>query len=388
MKNTFRDYSLLKETKKSIPLFYPHIPKNAKKAVSKVLSTRWLGQGPLVDKFENVFSNKFCSKLPTVAVGSGTDALHLSYILSGIKKNDEIICPVFTCTATNIPLLYIDAKIKFADIDPITFNISIEHVEKLITKKTKAIIPLHYAGIPCEQKEVYELAKKHNLRIMEDCCHAIGTKIKGKKIGSYGDIAVFSFDPVKTITSIDGGCIIVNDKKEKKIAENLRLLGMNKDTIERYKNKRAWIYDVVSEGYRYHMTNILASIGISQLNRLDEFITSRQKICKLYNESFREIPDLVTPKSDFNDISPFIYTPRILNQRREKFIDHMNKLKIDIGIHWNPIHRFSYFSKSKKDELSITNKIADEICTIPLHSNMRSEHVNRVINGVKSFFKS
>jgi dTDP-4-amino-4,6-dideoxygalactose transaminase len=223
---------------------------------------------------------------------------------------------------------------------------------------------------------------------MEDCCHAIGTKIKGKKIGSYGDIAVFSFDPVKTITSIDGGCIIVNDKKEKKIAENLRLLGMNKDTIERYKNKRAWIYDVVSEGYRYHMTNILASIGISQLNRLDEFITSRQKICKLYNESFKEIPDLVTPKSDFNDISPFIYTPRILNQRREKFIDHMNKLKIDIGIHWNPIHRFSYFSKSKKDELSITNKIADEICTIPLHSNMRSEHVNRVINGVKSFFKS
>jgi dTDP-4-amino-4,6-dideoxygalactose transaminase len=323
-----------------------------------------------------------------LATNSATSALHLGLKVMGIKPGDEVITPSFNCIADAQAIGWVGAKVVLCDIKEKDLGIDCEKAKKLITKKTKAIIPLHYAGIPCEQKEVYELAKKHNLRIMEDCCHAIGTKIKGKKIGSYGDIAVFSFDPVKTITSIDGGCIIVNDKKEKKIAENLRLLGMNKDTIERYKNKRAWIYDVVSEGYRYHMTNILASIGISQLNRLDEFITSRQKICKFYNESFREIPDLVTPKSDFNDISPFIYTPRILNQRREKFIDHMNKLKIDIGIHWNPIHRFSYFSKSKKDELSTTNKIADEICTIPLHSNMRSEHVNRVINGVKSFFKS
>jgi dTDP-4-amino-4,6-dideoxygalactose transaminase len=162
---------------------------------------------------------------------------------------------------------------------------------------------------------------------------------------------------------------------------------MNKDTIERYNNKRAWIYDVVSEGYRYHMTNILASIGISQLKRLDEFILSRQNTCKLYNESFKNIPGLIIPQTDYNDISPFIYTLRILNKKREKFIDHMNKLKIDVGIHWNPIHRFSYFSKVKKSDLSITNKIADEICTIPLHSNMNSENIERIINGVKTFFK-
>tara|TARA_B100000953_G_scaffold285565_1_gene266272 strand:+ start:1169 stop:2296 length:1128 start_codon:yes stop_codon:yes gene_type:complete len=373
----------------NIPVFAPCLGIDTMKHLTDALDVGWLGMGSTTKRFEDNLSKYFnLKKRFVLATNSATSALHLGLKVMGIKPGDEVITPSFNCIADAQAIGWTGAKVVLCDIKEKDLGIDCEKAKKLITKKTKAIIPLHYAGIPCEQKEVYELAKKHNLRIMEDCCHAIGTKIKGKKIGSYGDIAVFSFDPVKTITSIDGGCIIVNDKKEKKIAENLRLLGMNKDTIERYKNKRAWIYDVVSEGYRYHMTNILASIGISQLNRLDEFITSRQKICKLYNESFREIPDLVTPKSDFNDISPFIYTPRILNQRREKFIDHMNKLKIDIGIHWNPIHRFSYFSKSKKDELSITNKIADEICTIPLHSNMRSEHVNRVINGVKSFFKS
>ena len=373
----------------NIPVFAPCLGIDTMKHLTDALDVGWLGMGSTTKRFEDNLSKYFnLKKRFVLATNSATSALHLGLKVMGIKPGDEVITPSFNCIADAQAIGWTGAKVVLCDIKEKDLGIDCEKVKKLITKKTKAIIPLHYAGIPCEQKEVYELAKKHNLRIMEDCCHAIGTKIKGKKIGSYGDIAVFSFDPVKTITSIDGGCIIVNDKKEKKIAENLRLLGMNKDTIERYKNKRAWIYDVVSEGYRYHMTNILASIGISQLNRLDEFITSRQKICKLYNESFKEIPDLVTPKSDFNDISPFIYTPRILNQRREKFIDHMNKLKIDIGIHWNPIHRFSYFSKSKKDELSITNKIADEICTIPLHSNMRSEHVNRVINGVKSFFKS
>ena len=373
----------------NIPVFAPCLGIDTMKHLTDALDVGWLGMGSTTKRFEDNLSKYFnLKKRFVLATNSATSALHLGLKVMGIKPGDEVITPSFNCIADAQAIGWTGAKVVLCDIKEKDLGIDCEKAKKLITKKTKAIIPLHYAGIPCEQKEVYELAKKHNLRIMEDCCHAIGTKIKGKKIGSYGDIAVFSFDPVKTITSIDGGCIIVNDKKEKKIAENLRLLGMNKDTIERYKNKRAWIYDVVSEGYRYHMTNILASIGISQLNRLDEFITSRQKICKFYNESFREIPDLVTPKSDFNDISPFIYTPRILNQRREKFIDHMNKLKIDIGIHWNPIHRFSYFSKSKKDELSITNKIADEICTIPLHSNMRSEHVNRVINGVKSFFKS
>ena len=372
----------------TIPVFAPCLGLDTMKHLTDALDVGWLGMGKTTKQFEDDLSSYFnLKKRHVLATNSATSALHLGLKVMGIKPGDEVITPSFNCIADAQAIGWTGAKVVLCDIHEKDLGIDCKKAEKLITKKTKAIIPLHYAGIPCDQTEVYQLAKKYNLRVMEDCCHATGTKINGKKIGSYGDIAVFSFDPVKTITSIDGGCIIFNDDKEKEILENLRLLGMNKDTIERYSNKRAWIYDVVSEGYRYHMTNILASIGISQLKRLDEFILSRQKTCKLYNESFKNIPGLIIPQTDYDDISPFIYTLRILDGRREKFIDHMKKLKIDIGIHWNPIHRFSYFSKVKKSDLSITNKIADEICTIPLHSNMNFENIERIINGVKTFFK-
>ena len=372
-----------------IPVFYPHIGIDTMKHLTDALNVGWLGMGATSKEFEDNLSKYFnLKKRFVLATNSATSALHLGLKIIGIKPGDEVITPSFNCVADAQAIHWTGGKPVLCDIKEDNLGIDCRKAEKLITKKTKAIIPLHYAGIPCDQDEVYDLAKKYNLRIMEDCCHAIGTKINKKKIGSYGDIAVFSFDPVKTITSIDGGCIIAEDKKEKEMLEYLRLLGVNKDTVERYKNKRTWIYDVVSEGYRYHMTSILASIGISQLKRLDEFIKSRQEVCKLYNESFEDISGLVVPQSDFKEISPFIYTPRILHAKREKFIEHIQKLKIDIGIHWNPIHRFTFFSKMKQSNLSVTNKIADEICTIPLHSNMKREYVERVIKGVKSFFKS
>ena len=200
MKNKFTDYPLLAEKKNSITLFYPHIPKNAKKAVCKVLSSRWLGQGPLVDKFEKVFSKKFCDNDPVVAVGAGTDALHLSYILGNIEKDDEIICPVFTCTATNIPLLYIGATIKFADVDPINMNISLDHVEKLITKKTKAIVFVNYGGLICDLERLNAIAKKYKILLIQDAAQSLGAKYKNKSITKYADFTIFSFQAIKHIT--------------------------------------------------------------------------------------------------------------------------------------------------------------------------------------------
>ena len=156
----FKDFPLIKENKKTITQFYPHITRTAVQAIKKVFAGRWIGQGPLVDKLEKIFSRRFANNMASIAVGSGTDALHLSYILANLKKGDEVICPVFTCTATNIPLLYFDAKIKFAYIDPATFNIDIVSVKKLITKKTKAIIFVNYGGLPCNISELVKLAKK------------------------------------------------------------------------------------------------------------------------------------------------------------------------------------------------------------------------------------
>ena len=174
----FKDYPLMRTNKGSVPMFYPHIPKKTIQALKKVFKGRWIGEGPLVDIFEDKFSKKFTKNLPCVAVGSGTDALHLSYLLAGIKKNDEVICPVFTCTATNIPLLYIGAKIKFADIDPDTFNISINHVKKLITKKTKAIVFVNYGGLPCDLEELKKIAKKKKIKLIQDAAQSLGSTYK------------------------------------------------------------------------------------------------------------------------------------------------------------------------------------------------------------------
>ena len=181
MRKNFRDFPLLESKKNYVSLFYPHISKRSSNSIKKVLSTRWVGQGPLVDKFEEVFSKKFCSNMPTVAVGSGTDALHLAYLLAGIKEGDEIICPVFTCTATNIPLLYIKAKIKFADINLNDLNISLDHVEKLITKKTKAIVFVNYGGLLCNLDKLNKLAKKHKLYLIQDAAQSLGAKYKNQR---------------------------------------------------------------------------------------------------------------------------------------------------------------------------------------------------------------
>jgi len=257
----------------------------------------------------------------------------------------------------------------------------------LITEKTKAIIPLHFAGIPCDQQGVFNLAKKYNLRVIEDAMHAFGTKINGKKIGGYGDITCFSFDPVKIVTSVDGGCVIVNSKKELEKLHHLRLLGVDKDTVQRYKNNRSWDYDVVSPGFRYHMNTISAAVGISQIKQTTKFIESRQKICQRYNHAFNEISDLKIPQTDFSDISPFIYSLRILNGKREQLIEYLKNQNIDVGIHFIPVHKHEYFKNSKFGNMDITNKVVDEVLTLPLHSFMKEEFVQRVINGITIFFR-
>jgi dTDP-4-amino-4,6-dideoxygalactose transaminase len=280
------------------------------------------------------------------------------------------------------------ANVVMCDIRDNNLGIDCEKAETLITSKTKAILPLHFAGIPCDQKEVYKLATKYNLRIIEDACHAFGTKIDGGKIGSYGDIVCFSFDPVKIITSIDGGCVVVNNKDELDHLHHLRLLGVDKDTTERYRNKRAWDYDVISQGYRYHLTNIMASVGISQIKRIDEFIKSRQIVCQAYNKAFETIDGLKVPQSNFTDVSPFIYSLRVLNGKREMLIEHLSKLNIDVGIHFIPVHEHTYFSNAKRGDMTVTNNVVKQVLTLPLHSNMRSEFVQRVIDGITSFFKN
>lgn len=372
-----------------IPVFAPFIGDDTKKHLEDALDVGWLGMGSYTKEFEERISdfldlkNRF-----VVATNTGTSSLHIALRAAKIGSGDEVITPSFNYVADHQAVKMTGADVVMCDIQDDNLGIDCSKVEKLITDKTKAIIPLHFAGIPCDQKRVYEIAQKHDLRVIEDAMHAFGTTINNKKIGSYGDITCFSFDPVKIITSIDGGCVIVNNEDEFHRLQNLRLLGVDKDTTERYKNKRSWDYDVISEGYRYHMTNIMASVGISQIKRANEFIKSRQKICQEYNKAFKNTEGLKIPQTDFREISPFIYSLRVLDDKRESLIKHLDKLGIDVGIHFIPVHKHKYFASDRCGDMTVTDRVVKEVLTLPLHTNMKLDYVQRVINSVTSFFKN
>ena len=371
-----------------IPVFIPSIGEDTKQHVNDALDVGWLGMGSTTKEFEERISDFLeLQDRYVVTTNTGTSALHIALLVAGIGPGDEVITPSFNYVADHQAIQMTGASVVMCDILENNLGIDCKKAEKLITEKTKAIIPLHFAGIPCDQKEVFELAKKYKLRIIEDAMHAFGTSIDNKKIGSYGDITCFSFDPVKIITSIDGGCVIVNTKEEVEKLHRLRFLGVDKDVIQRYKNNRSWDYDVLNEGFRYHLNNISAALGISQIKRVEEFIQSRQKICQRYNDAFKNIQEVKIPQTDFSNISPFIYSLRILNGKRGELIEYLKNQNIDVGIHFIPVHKHEYFKNSKCGNMDITNKVVQEVLTLPLHSLMEEESICRVINGVRDFFR-
>lgn len=369
-----------------IPVFVPCIDTNTRKHVSDAFDVGWLGMGATTKDFEERIAAFLGLKdRYVVATNTGTSALHIALRAAGIGPGDEVITPSFNYVADHQAIRMAGADVVMCDIQDGNLGIDCEKAEALITKKTKGIIPLHFAGIPCDQAGVYELAKRHNLRVIEDAMHAFGTTINGKRIGSYGDITCYSFDPVKIVTSIDGGCVIVSSKDELERLHRLRLLGVDKDTTERYKNKRAWDYDVVSEGFRYHLTNIMASVGVGQMEAVESFISTRQDVCRAYTQAFRSLSAYKVPVTDFSNVSPFIYSLRVLNGQRDKFIAHMQGKNIDVGIHFIPVHKHAHFSSSRAGDMSVTEKVCREVVTLPLHSRMKPEYVERVIEGVTSF---
>jgi dTDP-4-amino-4,6-dideoxygalactose transaminase len=317
---------------------------------------------------------------------TGTSAIHIALLAAGIGKGDEVITPSFNYVADHQAIRATGAEVVMCDIREDDLGIDVEKARALITSRTKAIMPLHFAGIPCDQAGVYALAKQQGLRVIEDGTHAFGTRIDGKRVGSYGDIATFSFDPVKIMTSIDGGAVVLRSEEELQRLHRLRLLGVDKDTTERYKNSRSWDYDVVSEGFRYHMTNIMASVGVSQIKRIEEFISTRIAVCRAYSAAFAPIEGLRVLSMDFVGVSPFIYSLRVPAEKREALIDHLKARAVNVGVHFVPVHKHTWFADAPRGDMTVTDRVVNEVVTLPLHSNMKPEYVDRVIEGVTSFF--
>ncbi|HJO77376.1 MAG TPA: DegT/DnrJ/EryC1/StrS family aminotransferase [Pelagibacteraceae bacterium] len=379
----FKDYPLIQERKNTISQFYPHIPKNYLKVLKKVFSGRWVGQGPLVDKLEKIFSTKFANNMSSVAVGSGTDALHLAYILSGIKKGDEIICPVFTCTATNIPLLYIGAKIKFADVNPDTLNISIESVKNLITKKTKAIVFVNYAGLPCELNELNKIAKKNKLILIQDAAQSLGATYQNKPITSYADYTIFSFQAIKHVTSGDGGMLVLKNKNLAKKALRIRWFGIDRPK----KQGGTWENDIKEVGYKYQMTDIGASILLESIKEFKKITVHRKKIFNTYLKNLLKNKKIKIVNSKGNFVHAHWMFTIILDRK-----DFLQKKLRSKSIETNQVHfrndKYSIFSKFIKNrKFKNMDKVENKYLALPIHTKMTVADAFKISNLINKIIK-
>src|SRR2546421_1563715 len=321
-----------------------------------------------------------------LATNTGTSALHLGLLAAGVSRGDEVVTPAFNFVADHQAIIAAGAAPVFCDVEDATLGLDPDKAAALLGPRTKAIVPLHFGGVPGRLKELYALAERRGVRIVEDAPHAFGSRADGRMIGSFGDVTCFSFDPVKVITAIDGGAVVVGDPATLERLRHWRFLGIDRETHERYKNSRAWEYDVVGQGFRYHLTNINAAIGLSQLAPADEFIAARRASCRLYNERLAGLDGVRRPATDFTDVAPFIYTVRVEADRREGLIEHLKRRGIATGIHFLPAQDFSFLKGCRRGDLSVTERVTREILTLPLHTLMPAAVVERVAAAIREYF--
>jgi dTDP-4-amino-4,6-dideoxygalactose transaminase len=368
-----------------IPVYRPYLGPEVQQAAQNALAAGWLGMGELSKGFEEGIERYLgLAERKVVSTNSCTEALHIAARLIGLGPGDEVICPAFTYVAGHQAMSRTGADIVFCDIEPKNLSIDPNKVVDLITNRTRAILAVDYLGFPCRFDELMEIAREHDLRIIEDAAHAFGTSNLGRPVGSFGDITCFSFGPVKMITTLEGGAVVTPDPADVPILQELRHLGIDSDTEARYRNKRNWDFDVVRQGYRCHLGSVPAAIGLAQLDLVDEFIANRQNYC---HGGLRDLQGLALFDTDWNGVAPYIYVVRVRDPlQRSTLIDHLKALGISTGIHFLGAHNFSFYQNSRRGDLSITDRVCEQVLTLPLHPYMGEETLDRVIDGIRSFF--
>ena len=377
-----------KDSKIKFPAYEPWISKDDKKIVDKALSQSMLTLGPQLEKFESDFCEYSNSKY-AIAVSNCTAALHLSLMALGIKKNDEVIIPDLTFVADANAILACNAKPIITDINKENFFLSISNIKKNITKKTKVIIPVHIYGQVCNIDEILDVAKDNNLKVIEDCAHAVGTFHKSKHVGTLGSTGCFSFYPTKNITTAEGGMVITNSKQIAEKVRQLRSHGMTKSLQNRYSSEYPWIFDILQPGYNYRLDEIRAALGITQLKRIKKINDLRKKASTYYHKNLQNIPGIILPDM-VNDRthSYHLYTIRVTNPYKLSRNQLFKKLKnngIRTTVYWMPIHKYTAYQKfAKKSNVINTTKIYDEILALPLFPNISKIHQDSVIKVIKS----
>lgn len=364
---------------RNIVLFHPHIPLKTSQYVSETLGTRWIGQGPKVDEFESRFSKKFANGNAALSVGSGTDALHMAYMLANLKEGDEVITPLFTCTATNIPFLYMGVKIRFADVQPGTLNIDPIHVRKLVNEKTKAIVCVHYGGLPCDLKELKEIAKEYNIPVIEDAAHALGASYNGIPIGAYSEFTMFSFQAIKHITTGDGGMLTFKDDgKLLEKAKRLRWFGIDRSA----KQKGIWENDIKEIGYKYQMNDISAAMGLAALEEFDQTLAHRKKLFDIYEANLKKINGLSFIGGGYTDREHAAWLCTVIVENREGLQLKLRESLIESSqVHYRN-DRYSIFG-GRSNDFPNMDAIEDKYLVLPLHTKMTEDDVLRVCKIIR-----
>jgi len=370
-----------------LPLSRPSIGDKEIEEVVSCLKSGWITTGPLCKAFEE----KFCqitSASHALSVSSGTAGMHLMLLGLGIKRGDQIITPSMTFASTLNMITLCGAKPVFVDIHYDTLNINVDLIEGKITKTTKGIIPVHFAGAPVDMDKILRIAKKYGLFVIEDAAHGLGTYYKGVHVGGFGQSAIFSFHPLKNITTGEGGMITHSDNHLKSRLRLLRFHGIERDAWKRYGKGGDPDYDIKAPGFKYNLTDIQAALGLVQLSRLEEFNSRRRQLADLYRRGLDGVEGLELPGVPaYPHIHAWhLFVIKVISMDRERFMQNLSEYQIGYGIHFPAAHRLSYIReryKVKKGELKETEHASTQLVSLPLFPDMKEEDVSYVCEAVR-----
>ena len=377
-----------------LPFSVPDIGEDEIRSVVETLRSGWLTTGAKVKKFEEDFA-RYTSAPYAVAVNSGTAALHLALEAIGIKEGDEVIIPTMTFTATAEVVLYFKAKPVLVDCEPDTLNINAGEIEEKINARTKAIIPVHLAGQPCDMQRIMEIAQKYNLKVIEDAAHALPAHYQEKMVGTIGDITCFSFYATKTITTGEGGMATTGNSEWAERMRMMSLHGISHDSWKRYTKEGSWYYEVLFPGFKYNLTDIAAAIGVEQLKKCDRFWEARRRIAAVYDEALTDLPEIRTPVCRSGRQHAWhLYVMQLNLERlridRNGFIEALKEKNIGTSVHFIPLHMHPYYRNTfeyQPEDFPNASAAFERIISLPIYPKMTDADAGCVVNAVRSIVR-
>ena len=375
-----------------IPFSRPWIDDTEIEAVSQVLASKWISSGNRVREFERAFS-EYLGVKHAIAVSSCTAALHLSLVVAGIGSGDEVITTPYTFTATAEAIRYVGAKPVFVDIHPDTLNIDTSKIEQAITSRTKAILPVHIAGIPCDMDALRDISQNHNLMLIDDAAHAIPVEYKGQHIGAIGDLSAFSFYANKNLTTAEGGMITTNSDAFAKPLRTMRLHGIDKDAWARQSQRNIWRYDIATEGYKYNMTDIQAAMGLCQLMKLNKQHERRRNFAQIYQTELAKFPQISTPVAPDNprEHAWHLYIIQLRTGNRDAFVEALSEANIECSVHYIPLHLFDFYQERygyRVGDFPCAEAAFERVVSLPLHPGLTEEEIHIVIDAIGKILAS